>query len=441
MDARNSGRKEGSMKKRTVILGLVGVLLIGAGGWYVSNYGWTAPTAEMLPESIALPWGQTIHLRQGDAESDATVYVSSVASITGDGAVGITDRYTGSVETQETVGVTFDSSKQLKQLMVEEGDEVKKGDPLFSYDTDAMNQKIQEADLELEQMTYELQSLNEQLAQLQAAKAKAKPEELPAYNIQELSGQNDIRRKENEIALKQVARAQLEKSVANAVVLSEIDGIIKTIDKSKTGDGGSGESDYGSSRSSDAYITILKTGDYRIKGTANEMSIWSLQVGQEMLIRPRADESRLYHGTISKIDTEPAKNNSQQYSSSDSGQSVAKYNFYVELTDPMDMMLGQHVLIEPDNGQEEEREGLWLPTYYIVEDEEGSFVWKCSDSGIIEKGRITVGDVDDDLMESQILDGLSETDYIAYPDDSVEEGARAVKPEDTENTDNGVIAE
>ena len=107
----------------------------------------------------------------------------------------------------------------------------------------------------------------------------------------------------------------------------------------------------------------------------------------------------------------------------------------------MDMMLGQHVLIEPDNGQEEEREGLWLPTYYIVEDEEGSFVWKCSDSGIIEKGRITVGDVDDDLMESQILDGLSETDYIAYPDDSVEEGARAVKPEDTENTDNGVIAE
>ena len=91
MDARNSGRKEGSMKKRTVILGLAGVLLIGTGGWYVSNYGWTVPTAEMLPESIDLPWGQTIHLRQGDAESDATVYVSSVASITGDGAVGITE--------------------------------------------------------------------------------------------------------------------------------------------------------------------------------------------------------------------------------------------------------------------------------------------------------------------------------------------------------------
>lgn len=40
---------------------------------------------------------------------------------------------------------------------------MKKGDPLFSYDVEAMKQKIQEADLELEEMNNTLQTMNQQL--------------------------------------------------------------------------------------------------------------------------------------------------------------------------------------------------------------------------------------------------------------------------------------
>lgn len=420
------------MKKRTVVLGLAGALILAGGGFYVSRYGWTMPTKEMLPSEITLPWGWSFSLGGGSKEEIGTpIYVDSVANITGQGAIGINNRFTGSVETQETVSITFDSTKKLDKLLVEEGDEVKKGDPLFSYDTDEMNQKILQADLELEQMDYELQSLNEQLVQLQAAKAKAKAEELPAFNIQEMSAQNEIRRKENDIALKQVERAQLEKSMNNAIVLSELDGIIKKINKNQAGEGGSGMN-YDSGSDSNAFITILKMGDYRIKGTASEMSIWSLEVGQKVLVRPRADESRLYHGTIIKKDTEPVDNSNQgmYYYGDSSGETVSKYNFYIELEDHMDLMLGQHVLIELDQGQEEKKEGLWLPSYYIAEDEEGSFVWKADEDGYMEKARITIGELDEEMMESQILEGLDISDYIAFPEDIIEEGARAVMPGD-----------
>ena len=61
---------------------------------------------------------------------------------------------------------------------------MKKGDPLFSYDVEAMKQKIQEADLELEEMNNTLQTMNQQLNELNVQASKAKESEKQAYNLQ-----------------------------------------------------------------------------------------------------------------------------------------------------------------------------------------------------------------------------------------------------------------
>lgn len=76
--------------------------------------------------------------------------MSKVSDIMDQGALGIKTRLVGVVDPQESKDIKLDSDKQLKETFVEVGDEVKKGDPLFSYDVEAMKQKIQEADLELE---------------------------------------------------------------------------------------------------------------------------------------------------------------------------------------------------------------------------------------------------------------------------------------------------
>ena len=260
------------MRKRTVLIGLVLIAAAGGGWYYYKNY-----------------YNQEKTVSAESAEG--SVYMSKVSDIMDQGALGVKTRLVGVVDPQESKDIKLDSDKQLKETFVEVGDEVKKGDPLFSYDVEAMKQKIQEADLELEEMNNTLQTMNQQLNELNVQASKAKESEKQAYNLQILSAQNSIHKQEYNISVKQLERAQLEKNVDNAVVYSDIDGIIKSINSDSSGSGDS--YNYGSS-GSNAFMTILATGDYRIKGTCNEMNIYSLYVGEQMVIRPRADEDKIY---------------------------------------------------------------------------------------------------------------------------------------------------
>ena len=47
--------------------------------------------------------------------------------------------------------------------------------------------------------------------------------------------------------------------------------------------------------------------------------------------------------------------------------SSSTYPFYVNLDSSDGLMLGQHVYIEPDEGQDEQKAGLWLSEVYIVD--------------------------------------------------------------------------
>lgn len=399
------------MRKRTVLIGLVLVAAVAGGGWYYyKNY--YNKNATSATES-----------------ADGSVYMSKVSDIMDQGALGVKTRLVGVVDPQESKDIKLDSDKQLKETFVEVGDEVKKGDPLFSYDVEAMQQKLQEADLELEEMNNTLQTMNQQLNELNVQASKAKESEKQAYNLQILSAQNSIHKQEYNISVKQLERAQLEKNIDNAVVYADIDGIVKSINSDSSSGGDS--YNYGSS-GSNAFMTILATGDYRIKGTCNEMNIYSLYVGEQMVIRPRADESKVYTGVVSKIETEPATdtNNSNM---SDSSAESSKYHFYVTVNEAMDLMLGQHVIMEEDTGETEEKTGIWIPTYYVMSDEEAGsyYVWSCDDKQKVCKKEVSVGETDEEMMEYQILDGLTENDYVAFPDELTKEGMEAVLPDDS----------
>lgn len=87
-------------------------------------------------------------------------------------------------------------------------------------------------------------------------------------------------------------------------------------------------------------------------------------------------------------------------------------------------MLGQHVYVEADYGQGDVKEGLWLDEYYIMQEDDGAYVWAENAKGYIEKRKIELGEYDENMMRYQILSGLTEDDYIAYPEDRVKEGMK-----------------
>lgn len=146
-----------------------------------------------------------------------------------------------------------------------------------------------------------------------------------------------------------------------------------------------------------------------------------------MIVYSRVDSSKWY-GEISDINTDQ-KDDSNQNSYNyfgDSGADSSSYKFYVELESSEGLILGQHVYMEENLGQDEEKTGLWLEDYYIVQEEDGAYVWAAGADNTMKKQAVTLGEYDEDLMKYEILDGLTVEDYIAFPMDDITEGAAVV---------------
>ena len=72
----------------------------------------------------------------GCGGKDTKVYVQSVASLVGMGGIAPGDRFGGLVVSENVAEIQKDSEKTVAELLVKEGDDVKEGQALVSYDTE-----------------------------------------------------------------------------------------------------------------------------------------------------------------------------------------------------------------------------------------------------------------------------------------------------------------
>lgn len=359
-----------------------------------------------------------ILLTRGSKTGDPSdkVYVEQVSTIMNQNS-GVSNQFMGVVESQDILEVNKDSERTVKELAVAVGDEVSVGDVLFTYDTEELQMQVDQAKLDLEGISNEITGYNAQIKELQAEREKVAEDQKLEYTTQIQTLQTTIKQSEYSKKSKQAEIDKLNKSIANSTVTSTIDGVVKSINES-------GTDNYGNAA---AYLTILATGDYRVKGTADETSIWSLMEGDPVIVRSRIDDSS-WTGTISKVDTENTVSNQNDYYYDGEGESASQYNFYVTLDSTDGLILGQHLYIELDNGQTEvaEREGLWLYDYYIDMTGDDPFVWVADSKNRLKKSVVELGEYDEDLCAYQIISGLSEEDYIAFPMEGLYEGVTTV---------------
>lgn len=419
------------MKKR--ILTALGILIlaagIGAGGWYYYTH------------------------HTGSASGSDTVYVTKISKLS-EADSGVENRYAGVVEPQETVQVKIESGRKVKEVQVKTGEEVKKGQLLFQYDLGSIQQSLQEAQLALDRLKNESLSISDQITTLEAEKKKATADNQLSYTIEIETQKMNLKKNEYDQKSKQAEIEKLSQATQNTEVRSEIDGVIQKIDTSKMGgddsDGvndtlteGDASSDSGSGdSSSNAFITILSTGAYRVKGTVNEINRDSIIEGTPVIIRSRVDSSKTWKGTMGAVDMDNSSTNNSTdaamsgYSSSGDDQtSSSTYPFYVNLDSSDGLMLGQHVYIEADEGQDEEKIGIWLNDYFIVDaDTDNPYVWVSGDNNKLEKRSVVLGQYDENLAEYEIADGLTEKDKIAFPTDELKEGISVVEGTTSQTT-------
>lgn len=357
-----------------------------------------------------------------DGTSEDKVYVEKVSRIMNQ-YTGVSNRYNGVVETQDSYEVNVDSSRTISEIKVEAGDEVEEGQTLVTYDTSDLTMKIEQAKLELEGIQNEIDNYNKQIDTLTKEMEKVEESERYDYTTQIQNIQNSIAQKQFDMESKKLEISKEQKQVSSSSVVSKVAGVVKEIN----------EKGVDSNGNSAPFMTILQTGEYRIKGSIDEQNVWMLSEGQEVVIRSRVDSTKTWSGTIGKIDTESPQqgNDNGYYSTSSAGdtQSASKYPFYVDLDSVDGLILGQHVYIELDQGQEEVKEGLWLYGSYIVQDEDTPYVWAANEKNHLEKRYIELGEYDADMDEYEIVSGLAEYDYIAWPMAGLYEGVTTVTDE------------
>lgn len=359
--------------------------------------------------------------RGGGSGSGSGVYVQSVSDVNAAG-MSYANRYSGVIETQKTDKVDFDTTKKLNELYVSEGQRVAKGDPLFSYDTQSIELNIQQAQLAIEKMNTTISNDNGQIAQLQKDMKAASSAEKPSYSAQIQELQAEIAQTQYDIKTKQAEIDKLNASIASSTVTAGMDGTVESvgdIDQIMAGN----QTDSNGNQVN-TFITILADGDFRVKGKASEQNIQSLYQDMPVIVRSRVDQSQTWTGTISVIDTQADNSDNNNGIISSNGDRASNYAFYVNLNNIDGLMLGQHVTIEPDYGQGTVKDGIWLSSGWIVKDGDSAYVWAAkSDGAKLEKRTVELGDYDEDMDEYQIVSGLAESDYLAWPDTDCVPGA------------------
>ena len=368
----------------------------------------------------------------GCAASGPKVPVVSVSEILGIGPIGMINRYAGVVEAGETVKVNKDSSLELAEISVEVGDAVSKGQVLFSYETASLGIDVERMQLEIEQMNNSITTQKSQISTLEKEQKTADSANKLQYTLQIQQIQLDIKETEFKIAAKQKEIEQTKTKLADANVLSPVAGHIKEINANGETNPQTGEPL--------PFISIAQEGDMRVRGTVNEQNAASFSENTPVVIRSRTDDSLMWAGTVVSVDWEnPIQNGNQMFGGpTDEMTTSSKYPFYVKLDSDDGLMLGQHVYIEPEQGQmtaEESENGFYLPAYYINDPDSDPWVWAADSKDKLEKRPVTLGNYDINTDSYEIMEGLELDNYIAYPDEKCHVGAAVRYPGDPDDSE------
>lgn len=356
----------------------------------------------------------------GCGESNGEASVQSVSMICGLGTAGLTDRFAGVVSAMGETNIKKDDSLTIGEIKVKAGDAVKVGDVLFTYDMSQLEISLEEAQLALEDLKATLADKEEEKKQAEAALNEIADDIERNKTLGQIRQLNlDIRTTNRSIADKGRDIEKIQKNMKNSSVKAEVEGEVKSVNPN------GGNDDRGNAL---PLISIVQTGGFRVKGYVNESNASVLSAGAKVVIRARTG-NQTWGGTIASIDwNNPAKSsgsNNYDGGSSDTGTS-SKYPFYVELDSSDRLLLGQHVYIEPDLGQSDSPTGIQLPAGFINDADASPWVWAQGSNGKLEKRSVTLGEYNGELDTYAVTDGLTASDYIAYPDDTLKAGMSCV---------------
>ena len=341
-------------------------------------------------------------------------YVSVIAGLDG----GITNRFAGVIEPQDTFQVRIDSTRRLKQTYVSKGDEVIEGTPLIEYETEELELELERRRLDIMRIKNTITSYESQLTNLKKQRDNATGALQLEYTQQIQSYEANVKQEEYNLKFGELEIERLMDKIDDSIVYSPFEGVVQSLNEAMA---------FGGDEGSPPYIVLNALGGYRVRGEISELNVGNLQIGAPVIIRSRLDRETFWNGEIAKIDLlSPIAGVSGAYGFDPNPTTLqsTKYPFYITVINYEGLVLGQHVYIEP-NIAGMSRDGIWLLMYYIQVDDIGPFVWAVNrETDRLERRYVTVGDYDADSRCYEVKSGLAPNDEIAWPSEDLKSGMR-----------------
>ena len=330
------------------------------------------------------------------------------------------DKFAGVVVSENVVEIDRDAEKQIEELYVSVGDEVRINEKLFEYDTDTLSLTVDKQELELDKLEQQIKDLTTQKKNLENQIKKEKDKSVKAtLELQLRSVSADLTQATYDKNALQTEIKYNKSMLTNAAVRSPIKGTIRSINENGS-----------------PYITNQQAGSYQVKGVLNELSLNAgIMEGVGVTILSRTDPTVFWTGVVSLVDYNSADSNEydEMYGGGyDTGMSTStSYPFYISLDNTNGLLLGQHVYIQISAAALSD-ELLRIPEGYIMDvtmDEETwlttGTVWGVDMETLeLVKTTVTLGEYDPTYGTYVILDGITAESYLADPAaDGVKEGA------------------
>ena len=215
-----------------------------------------------------------------------------------------------------------------------------------------------------------------------------------------------------EIRTAKVEYEKLKKELDNSSIVSEIDGVVRTLrdqDEAKI--------------NGEAVIDISGGGGYYVTGQIGELDLDTIQIGQTISVMSW-DTYMSYDGTITEISDYPLEEN--YYWSGSGNSNVSYYQFTAFIDEDAELQDGEYVEIS-FTASEGENNHFYLMSSMIRDEGGSSYVYVENEAGTIEKRTIITGKTLWGYY-TEIRSGLTMEEYVAFPYGSdLKEGAPAVE--------------
>lgn len=207
---------------------------------------------------------------------------------------------------------------------------------------------------------------------------------------------------------------QLKKASGDGTVKAEVSGTVATVqDPEELSNDGS------------PFIEVRGQDSLYVTGSLSELSLDEIKVGQKVIIDAWESGQRC-EGTITEISNTPTDNASYD---GESNPNVSYYPYVAEVEDSEGLRNGESVELQINKSESGEN-AIYLEKAYVRKENGRYYVMKKDKDNRLKKQYVKTGKI---LYGQaiQVLSGLSQEDYIAFPyGKEVKEGARVQESEE-----------